>query len=169
MLRALTQYIYNKYPPAIEETTKLVYLPLHNACAKNNPNLEIIQFLVDAYPEALLAITKLGDTPLRAAERNTSTSPQVLQFLQEETDRISSLEQHQELWSSVSARQSWGSTNTTETKTILEAVAMAMSNNNKKPAAQITLSSEAFSVSSTEISQEFSLEFSVAPEPDNET
>lgn len=102
------RYIYNKYPSAIQETTKLVYLPLHNACAKKEPSLEMIEFLVEVYPKALLAINKLGDTPLRTAQRNQTTSPEVLCFLEDATNRVASLEENQEQWKGVSARQSWG-------------------------------------------------------------
>ena len=119
----VVRYLHEKHPQAIQGTTKLVFLPLHNACAKTNPSLEMIQFLVQEYPKGLLAINKLGDTPVRTAQRNASASKEVLAYLEEETLKVSSLEENQDVWEEVSARQSWGSH---QTKTVLEAATRSL-------------------------------------------
>ena len=116
------RYIYHKHPDAIEETTKLVFLPLHNACAKENPSLEVIQFLVEEYPEGLMAINKLGDTPLRIAKRNKTATTEVLSYLEQETKRVAALEENKEQWKDISERQSWGSATT---KSLLSDVALS--------------------------------------------
>jgi Ankyrin repeats (many copies) len=108
----VVRYLYHKYPEAIKQTTNYVYLPIHNACQTGIPepcSLEMIQFLVEAYPEGLMTINKLGDTPLRTAQRNKHITEVVLEYLQEETERVFSLEENENIRDEVVERQSWGS------------------------------------------------------------
>jgi hypothetical protein len=103
---AVVQYIYHKYPKAIQTTTQHVFLPLHNACQKQYPSLEIIQFLVQTYPEGLTQINKLGDTPHRTALRNPTTPPPVLTFLQTQTEKV--FGRNETKRRQIESRQSWG-------------------------------------------------------------
>lgn len=82
------QYILEHNSEAIRQTSRHVFLPLHQACQADIPapiSLEAVKILVVSYPEALLKINKLGDIPLSTAQRNNASLPEVVDYLQQET------------------------------------------------------------------------------------
>ena len=80
------RFLLDRHPPAVSQTNRHAFLPIHNACGACLPSsvsLTALQLLVEAYPPSISRTNKLGETPLQVARRNPESRPEVLGYLEE--------------------------------------------------------------------------------------